>query len=59
VPDGALDDATGEFLPGAHFTEQESTVGHLRVLRDLLREKGIPHTVYGDRHSSLRRNDKQ
>lgn len=55
---GAIDDATGEFLPGAHFTEQESTVGYLRVLRDILREKGIPHTVYGDRHSSLRRNDK-
>src|SRR4026207_1891861 len=55
---GAIDDATGELLPGAHFTEQESTVGYLRVLRDILREKGIPHTVYGDRHSSLRRNDK-
>ncbi|MGC4093332.1 MAG: hypothetical protein QM756_36660 [Polyangiaceae bacterium] len=55
---GAVDDATGELLPGAHFTEQESTVGYLRVLRDILREKGIPHTVYGDRHSSLRRNDK-
>jgi transposase len=55
---GAIDDATGEVLPGAHFTEQESTVGYLRVLRDILREKGIPHTVYGDRHSSLRRNDK-
>ncbi|MFZ5893524.1 MAG: hypothetical protein ACOY0T_20855 [Myxococcota bacterium] len=55
---GAIDDATGEFLPGAHFTEQESTVGYLRVLRDILREKCIPHTVCGDRHSSLRRNDK-
>ena len=55
---GAIDDATGEFLPGAHFTEQESTVGYLRVLRDILRGKGIPHTVYGDRHGSLRRNDK-
>ena len=55
---GAIDDATGELLPGAHFTEQESTVGYLRVLRDILREKGIPQTVYGDRHSSLRRNDK-
>jgi hypothetical protein len=55
---GAIDDATGELLPGAHFTEQESTVGYLRVLRDILREKGIPHTVYGDRHSSLKRNDK-
>ena len=55
---GAIDDATGEVLPGVHFTEQESTVGYLRVLREILREKGIPHTVYGDRHSSLRRNDK-
>lgn len=55
---GAIDDATGELLPGAHFTEQECTVGYLRVLRDILLHKGIPHTVYGDRHSSLRRNDK-
>ena len=54
----AVDDATGELLPGAHFTERECTVGYLRVLRDILREKGIPHTVYGDRHGSLRRNDK-
>jgi transposase len=55
---GAIDDATGELLPGAHFTKQECTVGYLRVLRDILLHKGIPHTVYGDRHSSLRRNDK-
>lgn len=55
---GAIDDATGELLPGAHFTQQECTVGYLRVLRDILRHKGIPHTVYGDRHGSLRRNDK-
>jgi hypothetical protein len=54
----AVDDATGELLPGAHFTEREGTVGYLRILRDILREKGIPHTVYGDRHSCLRRNDK-
>lgn len=56
---GAIDDATGEMLPGAHFTDKECTVGYLRVLRDILREKGIPHTVYGDRHGSLRRNDKR
>lgn len=54
---GAIDDATGELLPGAHFTEQEGTLGYLRVLRDIVREKGIPHTAYGDRHGSLRRND--
>ena len=55
----AVDDATSEILPGAHFTERECTVGYLRVLRDVLREKGIPHTVYGDRHGSLSRNDKR
>jgi hypothetical protein len=38
---GAIDDATGELLPGAHFTEQESTVGYLRVLRDILRRKAF------------------
>jgi DNA-binding Lrp family transcriptional regulator len=55
---GAVDDATGELLPGAHFTDAETTVGYLRLLRDMLREKGIPHTAYGDRHGSLSRNDK-
>ena len=55
---GAVDDATGELLAGAHFTEKEGTVPYLRVLRDILREKGIPHTAYGDCHGSLRRNDK-
>jgi transposase len=55
---GAIDDATSEFLPGAHFTERECTVGYLKVLRDILVEKGVPQTAYGDSHSSLRRNDK-
>ena len=32
---GATDDATGQVLPGAHFTDEESTVGYLRVLRDI------------------------
>lgn len=54
---GAVDDATGELLPGVHFTEKEGTVGYLKVLREVVRAKGIPHTVYGDRHGSLRRND--
>ncbi len=51
--------AARSILPGAHFTERECTVGYLRVLRDVLREKGIPQTVYGDRHGSLSRNDKR
>lgn len=54
---GAIDDATGELLPGAHFVEQESAAGYLRVLRDVVRVKGVPMSAYGDRHSALKRND--
>jgi len=53
----AIDDATGELLPGGHFVEQECTVGYLRVLRDIVRAKGIPLAAYMDRHGTLQRND--
>ncbi len=54
----AIDDATGELLPGAHFVEQECSAGYLRVLRDILAVKGVPLSAYMDRHGSLKRNDK-
>lgn len=54
---GAIDDATGELLPGAHFVEQECAAGYLRVLEAIAREKGLPLSAYMDRHSSLKRND--
>jgi transposase len=54
---GAIDDATGELLPGAHFVEQECTLGYLRVLREIVKHKGVPLSAYMDRHSSLKRND--
>lgn len=54
----AIDDATGELLPGGHFVEQECTVGYLRVLRELVRGKGVPLVAYMDRHSTLKRNDR-
>jgi hypothetical protein len=54
---GAIDDATGELLPGAHFVEQECAAGYLRVLEAIVREKGIPHSAYMDQHSALKRND--
>ena len=54
----AIDDATGELLPGAHFVDQECTVGYLRVLRDIIKLKGVPLSAYMDRHGSLKRNDK-
>lgn len=54
---GAIDDATGELLPGAHFVEQECAAGYLRVLKVLAETKGLPGSVYMDRHGSLKRND--
>lgn len=53
----AIDDATGELLPGGHFVEQECTVGYLRVLRGLVAAKGVPLVAYMDRHGTLKRND--
>jgi transposase len=54
---GAIDDATSELLPGAHFVEQESAAGYLHVLREIVENKGIPLSAYGDQHSALKRND--
>lgn len=54
---GAIDDATGEVLPGAHFVEQECAAGYLRVLKALAHEKGLPLSAYMDCHGSLKRND--
>ena len=54
---GAIDDATSELLPGAHFVEQECAEGYLRVLLSIAREKGLPWSAYMDRHGSLKRND--
>lgn len=54
---GAIDDATGELLPGGHFVEQECAAGYLRVLKAIAEEKGLPYSAYMDRHGSLKRND--
>lgn len=54
---GAIDDATGKILRGAHFIDRECSAGYLRVLRDMVRYHGIPLEIYADKHSSLRRND--
>lgn len=53
----AVDDATGELLPGAHFVEQECAAAYLKVLLAIAREKGLPGSIYMDKHGSLRRND--
>ena len=54
---GAIDDATSEFLPGAHFVDQECTAAYLRVIDAIVRERGVPWSSYGDRHGIFRRND--
>ena len=54
---GAVDDATGELLPGAHFVDQECTAGYLTVLKAIAAEKGLPWSAYMDQHGSLKRND--
>lgn len=54
---GAVDDATGELLPGAHFVEQECAAGYLKVLKTIAEEKGLPWIAYMDQHGSLKRND--
>jgi transposase len=53
----AIDDATGEVLPGAHFAERECTVSYLKTLLAIARAKGLPLSAYMDQHSSLKRND--
>lgn len=54
---GALDDASGELLAGAHFVRQECAAGYLRMLQAICQVKGIPWSIYMDRHASLHRND--
>ncbi len=52
----AIDDATGGVV-AAHFLEQESSAGYLRLLQQMATTVGLPQSVYQDRHSALRRND--
>ena len=54
---GAVDDATGELLPGAHFVAQECAAGYLTVLKAIAAQQGLPWSAYMDQHGSLKRND--
>lgn len=53
----AIDDATGELLPGGHFVEQECAAAYLRLLRTLVTTHGVPWQIYMDQHCALKRND--
>lgn len=54
---GAVDDATGKLLKGAHFVSNESSAAYLRALHGLVSHHGVPWAIYMDRHSCLKRND--
>ena len=47
---GAIDDATSD-VPCAVFREQEDTRGYLMVLRRIVETKGIPLSLYHDKHT--------
>src|ERR1700733_8831849 len=54
---GFQDDATGQIL-AAHFqVEAENNVGYLRALHAMITARGVPLSLYHDRHSIFQRND--
>jgi hypothetical protein len=53
---GFLDDATRKVC-AAEFFSTEDARGYFRLLRCLLRSRGVPLSFYGDRHGVFVRND--
>lgn len=47
---GAIDDATGSVI-ALRFEKEECSAGYLQVLEDMLKSKGVPASVYSDRHT--------
>jgi len=52
----AMDDATGKIV-AAQFFPFEGTAGYLWLLKHMIKQYGIPVSIYQDRHGSLHRND--
>lgn len=52
----AMDDATGKTL-AAVFCPFECSWGYLELLRRVVRDHGVPCSVYQDEHTALKRND--
>src|SRR5256885_12435157 len=46
----AIDDATGELLPGGHFVDQECAAGYLRVLRAVVVPHAVAWSIYMEQH---------
>jgi transposase len=47
---GAVDDATGKLAWGS-FEDAETTEGYLKLLAEITKRRGIPASVYADKHS--------
>lgn len=54
---GAIDDASSELLPGAHFVEQECAAAYLHLLHTIAHDCGLPASIYMDQHGALKRSD--
>lgn len=52
----AMDDATGKILE-ALFCPHECSWAYLELLRRVVRDWGVPCSVYQDKHTALKRND--
>jgi hypothetical protein len=52
----AIDDATGKLL-AARFFPFEGSEGYLWLLKEMVKQYGIPMIIYQDRHGALHRND--
>ena len=50
---GAIDDATSQVVY-LHFRPTEDQAGYLRMLREVVREYGVPASIYHDKHTILR-----
>ncbi|MGH9649585.1 MAG: ISNCY family transposase [Terriglobales bacterium] len=55
---GAIDDASN-YVPAAVFRAEEDAAGYFWILRDLLRLRGRPIAIYGDRHGIFHRDPRQ
>ncbi len=47
---GAINDATGK-VPKAFFEEKETSFAYFHLFPSVFKRKGLPHSVYADRHS--------
>ena len=53
---GGIDDATG-VVPYVCFREQKDSYGYMLLLQGFIQRKGIPLTLYSDRHRCIYRTD--